>query len=246
MAKPKQKIQARAPRRKRFNAGRTILRIDPSAQPDHATEKVIVDTEEVLPTVGLALDRSRYMLKMEPPSFYRTLPLVDDDSDTLEILGRGYRGPTPPRLATRVALSDHTSVDATINGTEAKVIQSFKLGGQTAYIVVAPDAETELDQALGEIAQHRREELLSGKAVAYPAEIDDNIVEGTHPIRAIRAWRGLSQAELAAIAETSGEFVGQIERGARNLTAAMADKLADALDVPAEDLYPKAWLEDED
>jgi transcriptional regulator with XRE-family HTH domain len=62
-------------------------------------------------------------------------------------------------------------------------------------------------------------------------------------LRRLRTERGLSQAKLAARAELDPSTVNQIERGAREASAATLRKLADALDVGLaeilEDSYPK-------
>ena len=50
-------------------------------------------------------------------------------------------------------------------------------------------------------------------------------------IREIRQARGLSQEELAALARLHRAYIGQIERGEKNIGLKNLEKIAKALDV---------------
>lgn len=56
-------------------------------------------------------------------------------------------------------------------------------------------------------------------------------------IRRIREKRGLSQEELAALAGLHRAYVGQIERGEKNIGLKNLQKIAQALEVNIEDLF---------
>lgn len=56
-------------------------------------------------------------------------------------------------------------------------------------------------------------------------------------IRRIREERGLSQEELAALAGLHRAYVGQIERGEKNIGLKNLQKIAQALEVNIEDLF---------
>jgi len=56
-------------------------------------------------------------------------------------------------------------------------------------------------------------------------------------IRRIREERGLSQEKLAAIAGLHRAYVGQIERGEKNIGLKNLQKIAKALEVNIEDLF---------
>jgi transcriptional regulator with XRE-family HTH domain len=56
-------------------------------------------------------------------------------------------------------------------------------------------------------------------------------------VRKIRAQLGLSQEELARIAKIDRTYIGGIERGERNAGIKNVHRIADALDVPAADLF---------
>ena len=56
-------------------------------------------------------------------------------------------------------------------------------------------------------------------------------------IRRIREERGLSQEELAALAGLHRAYVGQIERGEKNIGLKNLQKIAKALEVNIDDLF---------
>jgi len=56
-------------------------------------------------------------------------------------------------------------------------------------------------------------------------------------VREIRALKGLSQEELARLAKIDRTYIGGIERGERNAGIKNVWRIADALDIPAADLF---------
>ena len=56
-------------------------------------------------------------------------------------------------------------------------------------------------------------------------------------IRRIREKRGLSQEELAALAGLHRAYVGQIERGEKNIGLKNLEKIAKALGMNTKDLF---------
>jgi len=56
-------------------------------------------------------------------------------------------------------------------------------------------------------------------------------------VRGIRALKGLSQEELARLAKIDRTYIGGIERGERNAGIKNVWRIADALGVPAADLF---------
>jgi transcriptional regulator with XRE-family HTH domain len=57
-------------------------------------------------------------------------------------------------------------------------------------------------------------------------------------IRKIRQKRGFSQEKLAGLADVHRAYVGQIERGEKNIGLINLEKIAKALDVRPQDLLP--------
>jgi transcriptional regulator with XRE-family HTH domain len=55
-------------------------------------------------------------------------------------------------------------------------------------------------------------------------------------IRALRRERGLSQAQLAELADIDRSYMSSIERGLRNVSVLNVARIAAALDVPVRDL----------
>lgn len=56
-------------------------------------------------------------------------------------------------------------------------------------------------------------------------------------VREIRGLKGLSQEELARVAKIDRTYIGGIERGERNAGIKNVYRIADALGVPAADLF---------
>ncbi len=56
-------------------------------------------------------------------------------------------------------------------------------------------------------------------------------------VRQIRTQKGLSQEELARIAKIDRTYIGGIERGERNVGVKNVHRFADALGIPAAELF---------
>lgn len=56
-------------------------------------------------------------------------------------------------------------------------------------------------------------------------------------VREIRTFKGLSQEELARLAKIDRTYIGGIERGERNAGIKNVWRIADALGIPAADLF---------
>ena len=56
-------------------------------------------------------------------------------------------------------------------------------------------------------------------------------------IREVRQERGLSQEKLAALADLHRAYIGQIERGEKNIGLKNLEKIAKALHVNIKDLF---------
>ncbi len=88
------------------------------------------------------------------------------------------------------------------------------------------------------------DELLAARAAqehdpdapTVPGDVVHAILDGTHPVRAWREYRGMTQEELARRAGTSKAYISHIERGMRQPALALTGALAAALDAPLEAL----------
>ena len=58
-----------------------------------------------------------------------------------------------------------------------------------------------------------------------------------HRIRTYRQFRGLTQEELAEKAEVHPTYIGQVERGEKNLTVNTLEKILNALDLSFSEFF---------
>lgn len=73
-------------------------------------------------------------------------------------------------------------------------------------------------------------------ATRLPAELSMSILQGDNRVKAMRKWRGLTQAQLAEATGLGQGYLSDLEKGRRALSAKAAEKLAHAFDSPV------SWL----
>ncbi len=71
---------------------------------------------------------------------------------------------------------------------------------------------------------------------ATPKQLEQRAAFGAR-VRELRRGAGLSQEELAHRAELDRSYVGQVERGERNISLDNIHRIADALSVAARELF---------
>lgn len=106
-------------------------------------------------------------------------------------------------------------------------------------LVVLPRAEYEALIARVEAALEDAEDVAiydarKAQAVALPPEVSAAMLRGDSLLRAVRRWRGLSQAEVARQAGLAQGFISDLEQKRRSGTEGTLEKLAGVLDVPAD------------
>jgi ribosome-binding protein aMBF1 (putative translation factor) len=74
--------------------------------------------------------------------------------------------------------------------------------------------------------------FLKNPTETFPDTVVAAILDGAHPVKAMREHRGMTQAELAKLARTSAVYVSQIDRGRRRSGRRLLAKLGGALGVP--------------
>ena len=74
------------------------------------------------------------------------------------------------------------------------------------------------------------------RADGMPIDVFSRIIAGENPVRVIREWRALSQAELARRAEIHRVQVHDLETGKSNGSVATLKAIAAALDVSLDDI----------
>jgi DNA-binding XRE family transcriptional regulator len=80
-----------------------------------------------------------------------------------------------------------------------------------------------------------KEALARGEEL-IPSEVTYAILDGEHPIRVWREYRGMTQRELAEAAGISVAYVSQIEAGKRKGSTEVLVKLSHALHVSLDDI----------
>jgi DNA-binding XRE family transcriptional regulator len=92
-----------------------------------------------------------------------------------------------------------------------------------------------------------RAAIAAGKEVVLPKAVVNRLAASENPLRVLREWLGLTQAELAAneiVGITQG-YLSDLEAGKRKGPVALYQKIARALGVPIELLLPIAISDEE-
>jgi DNA-binding XRE family transcriptional regulator len=110
--------------------------------------------------------------------------------------------------------------------------------GKPAYVVVRYDRWRDLLAQVEETDEVRAYDRAKAHAdqEAVPIAIADALLAGQSPIRVWREYRGLTQEQLADIAEIRRAYVTQLEAGRRRGSTAVLARVAGALGVDIEDL----------
>ena len=74
------------------------------------------------------------------------------------------------------------------------------------------------------------------RATIFPHEVISAELDGTHPLRAWRNYRGLTQRSLAERAGVMRDLIAQVETGKRQGSVETLSRLAAALGVPMDAL----------
>ena len=75
-----------------------------------------------------------------------------------------------------------------------------------------------------------------GEEELIPSEVVYAILDGEHPIKVWREYRGLTQQQLAGKVKISKPYLSQIETGKRTGTTEILSAIAKALDVSLEEV----------
>lgn len=77
-------------------------------------------------------------------------------------------------------------------------------------------------------------EFAASGSIAWPPKLSALLLKHKSRLAAVRRWRGLSQAELAAKAGIQQGYLSDLESGRRRGLPATVERLAVALDVPVD------------
>lgn len=76
-----------------------------------------------------------------------------------------------------------------------------------------------------------KRKLIGGETQAFPFEIAEKLLDGEHPVRVFRDYRGFGLRQLATAAGLSASYLSEIESGVKTGSVDSLRRLADALDV---------------
>jgi DNA-binding XRE family transcriptional regulator len=96
------------------------------------------------------------------------------------------------------------------------------------------------DAGVDRIVRRARAELMAGHEIVLPKAVVDRLTVGGNPIRVLREWRGMTQAELVGSVGITQGYLSDLEAGKRKGPVALHQKIARALAVPIELLLPVA------
>jgi transcriptional regulator with XRE-family HTH domain len=124
-------------------------------------------------------------------------------------------------------------------------------GGEELAVLPKREYERLTARAAGEdvgtvkIVHATRAAVAAGTEVLLPKPIVDRLVGGENPIRVLREWREMIQAELAVAVGITQGYLSDLEAGNRKGPVALHQKFARALDVPIHLLLPIAVSDEE-
>lgn len=94
------------------------------------------------------------------------------------------------------------------------------------------------DAGTARIVRNTRAAVAAGAEVVLPKGVVDRLAAGDNPIRVLREWSGMTQAELVVRVGITQGYLSDLEAGKRKGPIALHQKLARALDVPIDLLLP--------
>ena len=110
--------------------------------------------------------------------------------------------------------------------------------------LVALVAEAEENLGTARLVAQARKDIANG-APLLPLAVADALANGENPIRVFRAFRDLTQIELAGMIGITQGYLSDLESGKRKGTLELHQKTAHALDVPLDLLAPVIISEEE-
>ena len=112
--------------------------------------------------------------------------------------------------------------------------QIISQDGKPAFVVIPIDEWRQIESKLedrGDAAAVRA--FVKEPTETFPDAVVAAILDGVHPIKAFREYRGMTQAQLATKVGTSAIYVSQLERGDRRPGRKLRAKIGAALKVEA-------------
>jgi len=111
--------------------------------------------------------------------------------------------------------------------------QIITQGGKAAFVVIPIEEWRRIEATLEDrIDRASLRAFLEHPSETFPDSVAAAMLDGVHPLKALREYRGLTQAQLADAAGTSAVYVSQIERGKRHAGRKLRAKIGRCLRVP--------------
>ena len=104
---------------------------------------------------------------------------------------------------------------------------------------------TDEDVGTARLVRKARAAIEAGDEMLLPKTEVDRLAAGDNPIRVLREWRKMTQAELAHRIEITQGYLSDLESGKRKGTVVLHQKFSLALGVPMDLLLPIAVPEAE-
>lgn len=101
------------------------------------------------------------------------------------------------------------------------------------------------DAGTARIVRRVRNAVAAGTEVVLPKSVVDRLTAGENPVRVLRDWREMTQAELVMMVGITQGYLSDLEAGKRKGPVALHQKLARALRVPIDLLLPIAVSDEE-
>jgi DNA-binding XRE family transcriptional regulator len=126
-------------------------------------------------------------------------------------------------------------------------VQFIKItGGEELAVLPKHDYERLVALAASEdvgtsrIVRRARGAIAAGREIVLPKSVVDRLASGENPIRVLREWRDMTQAELVASVGITQGYLSDLEAEKRKGPVALHQKIARALGVPIDLLLPIA------
>lgn len=104
--------------------------------------------------------------------------------------------------------------------------------GKPAFVVIPIEEWRRIEATLEDRADAASvRAFLKHPTETFPDAVVAAILDGSHPVKALREHRGLTQAALAKASGTSAVYISQIERGERRAGRKLRARLGKALRV---------------
>lgn len=118
-------------------------------------------------------------------------------------------------------------------------LQTVTIGGEVCAIVPLAEYDVlreDLEDAAAAAALRRLR--IEGNGEALPEAFVDRLIDGEHPVRVWRDYRGLKARALAEAASVSPSYLSDIESGRKPGSTRALKRLAAVLDVDMDELVP--------